>query len=235
MLATKHRDIPAFVPGPNAMCNPTGKERSQDRFTWQSVSNRVSYRNLDAGTVLCEQGDQLAHMAEIRSGLLKLESGLEDGGYRIIRLLGPGDVIGLEALFDRTATHRAVALIPSLIEQVPLSDMHRKLDQDPQLAWVLCNHWRTNLERSEAVLTRYTVGTSKQRMARLLLDLSLGVSQQDSALIPLPPGEDLAALISATKETVSRSISSLVRIGAMEKQRDRMVLVRRDKMHDVLA
>ncbi|MBW8330268.1 MAG: cyclic nucleotide-binding domain-containing protein [Thiobacillus sp.] len=49
-------------------------------------------------SALYEQGEPAPHLFTVRSGLVKLKVDLPNGCQRIVRLLRPGDVAGMETL-----------------------------------------------------------------------------------------------------------------------------------------
>ena len=63
-----------------------------------------------AGALFYHQGDAGKTVFSIRCGLIKLTQTLADGSQRIVRLLGPGALVGLEALLGEQYRHTVIAL-----------------------------------------------------------------------------------------------------------------------------
>ncbi|WP_158284275.1 Crp/Fnr family transcriptional regulator [Azospirillum sp. TSO22-1] len=169
-------------------------------------------------TLLAEAGTSITHLHLIRSGLVALMRDLPDGSRRILRLLKPGDIIGLEGLTGAPQPHRAVALRESALCRVPVGAVQEAADASPAFARRLLDHWRTALERADMVILDFGHGSARQRVARLLLFLA---APSDGRCATFRRG-DMAAVLDLAPETVSRVLTGFQRGG---------ILVKRDPNH----
>lgn len=151
-------------------------------------------------------------MFTLRGGVMKLLQYLPDGSQRIVRLLRDSDVLGLEALVDQPYQHDAIALTDCEICSIPASVIERLGREQPRLYRELMARWQHALSETDAWLTQFTTGTSRQRVARLLLRFSCP-AQGDH--LPLFGREDMGAMVGLTTETVSRTIAEFRRQGAL--------------------
>ena len=155
---------------------------------------------LPPGTALYQQGQLADAMFTIREGLVKQEQYLADGNYRIVSLLGQGDVAGLEATVSSDYEHTAVALVPTTVCRLPREVVARLT---PQLNRQLMSKWHGMVQRSQQCIRELSTGSARQRMARLLL-LIAPPSVEHCRLFNR---EDLGALLGITTETACRVIS----------------------------
>jgi CRP-like cAMP-binding protein len=168
--------------------------------------------HLDAGGVLYPAGAAPEYLYTIRGGLVKLVQYLPCGTERIVRLLKPGDSVGLEAVLGLPYRHEAVALEPLTACRIPV-EVVRQLDrQTPLLGRELFARWQRALEETDGWLTELGTGTALQRVARLLLRLA---GDDEGTARYLPCREDLAAMIGTTAESASRAVASLKRSGSI--------------------
>lgn len=144
---------------------------------------------------------------EISAGIVRLERVTAAGQRRIIRLAGPGDLIGQEALLRQAFRNDAVACTPVLLRRVALPPA----SQSPQghLPSTLVQHWQHTLDASEFWSAEVTAGTARRRMLQLLTQLH--GHRDDSGLVWLPKRDQMADMLQLTVETCSRVLSALRR------------------------
>jgi CRP-like cAMP-binding protein len=165
----------------------------------------------DAGGVLYHQADPGAALFTVRSGLLKLVQYAPDGSQRIVRLLRPGDVAGLEAVVGQAYQHTAVVLHQAEVCRIPTEVLQRLNKMTPRLHEELMNRWQRALSEADAYLTELSTGNARSRVARLILRLA----DPDDGVCVLPGREDMGAMLGLTTETASRTVAALKREGAI--------------------
>ena len=163
---------------------------------------------LPPGASLYQPGHAASHVYTVREGLLKLEQYLPDGNYRIVSLLGQGDVAGLEATVSDVYEHAAVALQPSKVCRIP-KDVVARLS--PKLHRQLMKKWHDAVQRSHECTRELSTGSARQRVARLF-GLLAPASVNRCRLFGR---DDLGALLGITTETASRIVAELKRSGVV--------------------
>ncbi|WP_419799812.1 Crp/Fnr family transcriptional regulator [Terasakiella sp.] len=148
----------------------------------------------------------------MRSGVIKLTQYLPDGGQRIVRLLRTGDVAGLEVLVNPTYEHYATVLRDAELCQIPRDVVERLNRETPRLHNQLLNRWHTAVKQADEWLTELSTGSSKSRVARLVIGLS---DKVDNSCY-LFSREDLGAILGVTTETTSRIIAEFKREGSLK-------------------
>ena len=86
-----------------------------------------------ADAPLYTEGQQALGVFTLRKGMLKLVRTTADGRERIVRVLRPGDVAGLEALATARYDTEAVALVEASVCRIPLSVLHHLSANSPRL------------------------------------------------------------------------------------------------------
>ncbi len=168
---------------------------------------------LSAGETLYHADDAASYVYTVRSGMIKLVNFLPDGEYRIVRLLRPGDLAGIEALNARPYLNHAVAMQKSEVCQISLTEVELLNEQTPHLCKKLTALWQQVQNDADVWLGQLTVGASGQRVVRLLLYLADTAGKSEFVL---PSGEDMGAILAITKETVSRTMAELKRQGLVQ-------------------
>jgi len=165
-----------------------------------------------AGDRLYGEGDEGQFLYTVRSGVIKLTQYLPDGGQRIVRLLRTGDVAGLEVLVNPTYEHYATVLRDAELCQIPRDVVERLNRETPRLHTQLLNRWHTAVKQADEWLTELSTGSSKSRVARLVI----GLSDKGDNSCYLFSREDLGAILGVTTETTSRIIAEFKREGSLK-------------------
>lgn len=165
------------------------------------------------GQTLYQESDTATGVFTLRKGMLKLSRVTPDGRQRILRILRPGDVAGLEALATNRYDSEATALSDVEVCRIPTDVIHRLSQQSPRMHWRLLQKWQEALREADDWLAAINFGTARQRVASFVLKMR---HTADPALTTLFSREDMGAMMDLKLETVSREISALVRSGAIE-------------------
>jgi CRP-like cAMP-binding protein len=135
-----------------------------------------------------------------------------DGRDRIVRVLRPGDVAGLEALATARFDSEAVALVEAQVCRIPLSVLHHLSSHSPRLHKRLMQKWQQALKDADDWLADLNFGSARQRVAALALKMR---DPDQANITTLFARDDMGAMLDIQLETVSREISGLVRDGAL--------------------
>lgn len=169
----------------------------------------------------------------IRRGLVKLQHTATDGAQRIVRLLGPGSAIGLE-LLDGARRYRNTAIAVSEVDacRIPLSTARALQSKYPVLCGQVLRQLQDQLDLSDEWITALSTGPARERVANLLLML-VQFSTEANNDIELLPGEDMAAIVGTTVETVSRVVASLKRRQLLHKVAEGLYRVDEKALHAI--
>lgn len=170
----------------------------------------LAYRT---GDTLHTEGQKSQGIYTLRSGMLKLSRLTPDGRERILRLLRPGDVLGLEALVAGRYDSHATALTNATLCRIPTEVIHHLSQQSPRMHAALLSKWHKTLREADDWLADINFGTARQRVSRFILKMR---HNTDPALTTLFSREDMGAMMDLKLETVSREVSHFVRAGAIQ-------------------
>lgn len=172
----------------------------------ENVLLRSDHRHLPARSVLYAQDAPAECVFALRKGSLKLTRRGPEGEPRIVRCLGAGAVVGLEALLEPRYRTSAIALVPIELCRVPIAVLRHLEGAGPAFYRELMRHWQAHLDATDQFMTAPGGGTTEQQLARLLLAL-------DEGKCPSLPRGDIGAALGVTMETASRLMASFRRRG----------------------
>ena len=149
----------------------------------------------------------------LRQGFVKLVRVTADGRDRIVRVLQPGDVLGLEALATGHYDTQAVALNEVSVCRIPLDVIHQLGANSPRLHKQLMGKWQNALKQADDWLAEINFGTAQQRVRNFVRKMH-EVAQDGT--VTLFGRDDMGAMMDLQLETVSREVAALVRNGVLE-------------------
>jgi len=166
------------------------------------------YENTPAFAVYC-----------VSSGWVKLYKVGSRAERQVIRLLGPGDVIGHRALLaEEPFSATAEVIETSSICTIPKDPFLNMLLESPQLAINMMGRMAQELRTSEEQLLILSQKSVQQRTAQMLLLLRKKSRQKDNECvdlrIPLRRNE-MAQMIGTTPESLSRTLRHLAKRGIL--------------------
>lgn len=164
---------------------------------------------IPSGATLYSAGSRAEDLWVLRTGAVKLIANAWDGEPRIVRVLKPGDVAGLEGLLAGSYAHTAITVGEVHACRTPIRAVQRVCLEQAGFQWNLMQKWQAALRETEQWLVDMAnTGTpARVRMARLLLHLRDGESNR----IYNFSREDLSLMLGTTIETASRIIAAFLR------------------------
>src|SRR5512139_1381899 len=169
---------------------------------------------------LYEKDTAAPNVYTVRSGLIKLRVDLPNGCQRIVRLLRPGDVAGMETLVGERYHHTAIALQDSDVCRIPREVVLQLDKTNPNVHQALMQRWQHQLNQADHFITALSTGPAEARMARLLITLGC----TDTLPETVPSREDMGALLGITTETASRIMAEFKRRGLVHTDKGNFVV-----------
>lgn len=158
----------------------------------------------------------------INSGKIKVTKTAHDGKEVIIRIAGPGDVLGHRSLFS----HENYAASATTIEETTLCFIDKKfilgaIHREPSIALNLIQRLSREMGSSESRSASLSQKSVKERLAELLLTLksSYGVSDNGRTKLEIKlTREEMASMIGTSVETVIRFMTEIKEEGWIEQE-----------------
>lgn len=188
----------------------------------------------ESGGVIFREGMPAFGLYILCQGKVKLAKRTRGGHSQILKLLGPGEVLGEKTMFDRECyTCYAKALEDSLLVFIPREEFLAFLRRHPDVALRLLE----KLSRESKVfgdrLVEITSRSARERVARALLELAQAFGQETSGGwdigVELPRAE-LAEMAGVSTETAIRVLSEFKEKGLVALPGRRIVIVKREEL-----
>ncbi len=191
----------------------------------QSLPGKLQPRSYQRGEVIFHEDDPADRMHIIVEGRVKISIASEDGRERDIALFQSGDCFGEMALLDgsnRSATATAVDATETMV--LLRQDF---LGENPELAADVNALLVQRLRNVNQLLGDMVFLDVPTRVAKQLLTLAetYAADAKPGDAIVVPMGQDeLARLVGASRETVSRALNSYRRMGFVDTSHRRITI-----------
>lgn len=168
---------------------------------------------LPAGATILMAGDPAVAVFSIREGFIKLWRRDDAGRCRIVRLMRPGDMLGLEATFQEEYQLSAATLSPAKLCRIPVELLTRLKADEPVVYHEVERRWHGQLNQADDLASSVLTGPSRERVLKLLRFMA-----EFAAPAPCPRIRrlDMAAMLDISSETAARVIADLKIAGLLE-------------------
>lgn len=193
------------------------------------ISQNGKRRLYTRGSVVFNEGDLEDGLYIILSGKAKAILLDEEGRELILSIFERGDFFGEMAVFDeqpRSATVEAVEDTTFLV--LPKQTVHELLKANQDLALSILRQMSLRIREADEKIRTLAYYDVAGRLARTIMELLKKegkiLKDKNIAYIKLPPRQDLANMVGASRETVSRVLSSLQKKGILSLTKEHLVI-----------
>ena len=182
-------------------------------------------------TTLFDQGDTKKVVFLIKTGRIRIARNTSDGKEVTVAILGPGDMLGEDALFgggERTTI--ATCMEETLICKAHADDLFSLLTANSSLALNVAQMLSDRLGDASSTIEDLAYAKISDRLVHLFDRLSgeLGRPADDGTLLDVRlTHHDIASIIGSTRETVSLEMNQLVRAGHIKQENGYITVLNR--------
>ena len=184
----------------------------------------ITRRSLPRSTTVMASGDPTDSLYIVLSGRLKVMMSDAEGKEVILSILGPGEFFGEMGLIDDAPRSASVVSIePCELLSIAKRDFKKCLAENFEMAQAVMRGLVRRLRDADRKIGSLALLDVYGRVARLLLDMSEEVNGQKVVAKRLPK-QDIAKMIGASREMVSRVMKDLQMGGYIEVRGSNIVL-----------
>jgi len=184
----------------------------------------VTRRSAPRASVIMAAGDQIDSLYIVISGRLKVMMSDSDGKEVILSLIGPGEFFGEMGLIDDSPRSASVITIePCELLSITKRDFKKCLAENFEMSMAVMRGLVRRLREADRKIGSLALLDVYGRVARLLLDMAEDVNGQKVVTKRLPK-QDIAKMIGASREMVSRVMKDLQMGGYIETRGSSIVL-----------
>lgn len=192
------------------------------------------HRRLRRGDVPVRAGDPCLHLYVVIRGSLCTRMLDAEGKERVIAFERASDTLGLDGLASGRYTTESVALEPTDVVLIPLAGLARPGHEGAALGAFVYRLLGRQILRNKAVMAMMAASRATTRLGAFLLDWHARSDAAQSFSLPMSR-TDIASLLGLSKETVSRTWSTLDRAGIVVMRRHRVTVLDPEALHRTAA
>ena len=191
-----------------------------------ALANLMSRKSAPKNRTIIKAGDPTDSLYIVIAGRTKVQMSDDEGKEVILSVLGPGDFFGEMGLLDgapRAAS--VVTLEQSEFVSVSKEDFNKLLRDNFEMAMVVMRGLVKRLREADRKIESLALLDVYGRVARVLLEFSEDEGDHKIVKSKLPR-QDIAKMIGASREMVSRVMKGLEIEGYIEVRPDGAILLR---------
>jgi len=190
----------------------------------QAVARAAMLRRVGRNAHVVRAGERTDFVYLILAGTLNVQVSDEEGREAILSVLGPGEMFGeMGVLDDEARSATVMAVIPSVLVVLAKSDFKRCLKENFDVTHYVMRKLIQRLRMADRRIESLALLDVAGRVVRLLRDMAetLGGEQ---VVVRKPSKQDIAKMVGASREMVSRVVKDLELRGLIEMGEGRIVL-----------
>lgn len=200
----------------------------------ESVSTNKVMNHYRKGQTLYFQGNPAFGLYCINSGKVKISKIGADGKEIILRIAGPGDVLGHQNLYSNdNYTATATVIEESSVCFLDKKFILSKINADPSIAMNVIRKLSDEMAAFEARNAAMSHKSVRERLAELLLILknTYGISEHGRYRLDIKlTREEMASMVGTANETIIRFISEFKEEGILEQEGKVIYIMNEDKL-----
>lgn len=201
---------------------------------WSDLVEHETPRRWAKGDVIFIEGDRGDALHVIETGFVAIRKGTADGDELTLRILGPGESFGEQALLSSTGrrTATAAALTPVSTRQLDRARFQELRRSSPELADQMIDWLSASMHRLSDQLIEALFAPTDQRVLRRLVDLVPLFDEGTSTVTVRVTQEELASMAGVRRQTVNVVLRDAQGAGVVRLRRGAVDVVDRSGLAD---
>jgi len=189
-----------------------------DQDSMAKISEKLSQKTFQSGEYLFQAAEKKDTLFIVHKGKVRLFQVSESGKEQLIRILGPGDFVGEQRLFNpgQAQNNFAQAMTKTEICLIHQKDFEEVLKEHPQISLEILAEMAKRLSQSENQTTSITTTSATNRLIFHLVELIEDPNNPTPIVTLSMSKKDIASYLGTTPETISRKFKELEDAGLIK-------------------
>ncbi len=190
-----------------------------------TLLNYVQHKSYPRNVLVMQAGEETDSLYVILSGKVKVLIPDENGREVILSMMGPHDFFGEMGILDDQPRSASVATLePCELLRLSKAGFINCLKENSEVAMLVIRNLVRRLREADRKIESLALVDVSGRVARLFMDLA---EEVDGRLVVLraPPKQEIARMVGASREMVSRVVKELHDRGLIRAERRRIVIL----------
>lgn len=202
-----------------------------DKDSLVKISSISKHKSYEKGEIIYSPNKKPA-LFILAKGKIKEYQISINGKEQLLRVLGPGRVLGESSLFDSKPPDTFAQAITDIeVCYISKEDLIKLLLEYPTISIKLLEEYNRRLKEADSQTTRIATESVSSRIASYLIDLSIA---EDSKEFNLPLNmKELAAFLATSPETLSRRLKYFEEKELIKRDGKLIHILNIDKMNEL--
>lgn len=201
------------------------------------IRQELRFRHYAKREIVLQKGGHGDGLLFLLTGQLQVIDITEDGRAIGLRMLAPGDFFGEIALINNsTRSASVVAMTAVVVAFLPASTAMHLFSHSPSVAKQMLRHLAQKIQRDSEFRALLSINnTAKRIYTYLAMQNRQQATPGGPAVVEnLPTHQDIANMINTSRETVTRALAVLVQQGIVQKEGNRLVIVKPEALEKLV-
>ena len=192
-----------------------------------TLLNYVQHRSYPRNVYVLQAGEETDSLYVILSGKVKVLIPDENGREVILSMMGPHDFFGEMGILDDQPRSASVATLePCELLRLSKAGFMNCLKENSEVAMLVIRNLVRRLREADRKIESLALIDVSGRVARLFMEMA---EEIDGKLVVqrAPPKQEIARMVGASREMVSRVVKELQERGLIRAERRRIVILDR--------
>jgi CRP/FNR family cyclic AMP-dependent transcriptional regulator len=195
------------------------------------VRGELRVREYARRDVVLQKGGVGDSLLFLLSGQLQVIDVTEDGRAIGLRMLAPGDFFGEIAVINGSIRSASVvALTPVLVALLPRNTALHLFAHSPSVAMQMLRFLAEKVQRDSQFRALLSIHNTSKRIYSFIDLLKQKTEGDEEVVENLPTHQDIANMINTSRETVTRTLLTLVQQGIIKKGTHRLIIVQPEQL-----
>lgn len=182
----------------------------------KTLAAQATFKKFKPGELVIGEADSIRSFYVVLTGQLKLYRSSAEGKEQTLQLLGPGDPFGLCTAFATDSfPASAMAIKESSFMLIPGAVMETMARQEPAILFNIIQILSWRLKDSMALIESLALKELPGRLASFLIHSLSGKSSDQNAVELTISQRELAKILGATPEALSRTLRKMANDGIL--------------------
>lgn len=199
------------------------------------VKAELRIRQYARRDIVLQKGGAGDALLFLLSGQLQVIDITEDGRAIGLRILSPGDFFGEIAVINgSTRSASVVALSPVLVALLPRATALHLFSHSPSVANQMLRHLAQKIQRDSEFRALLSIHNTAKRIYTFISLMKKKEGDSLEVVENLPTHQDIANMINTSRETVTRTILTLVNQGIVKKDTHRLIILNPEALQKLM-
>ncbi|MCF8021096.1 MAG: Crp/Fnr family transcriptional regulator [Clostridiales bacterium] len=210
----------------------TNKESSDN--TWEEYLHLSQKKSYTKSTNLTEVGDKLNTLFYIQKGIVQYIQIGKDGSQKCVVVVGPGCILGEEALFhNQPILYYAKALTRLEVYVFPKEVIKELIKTDYQISYFIINSLALKSRVLAAQLDDFTSRNTLEKLCRILYCFTSYDKQDDTNFEYKLSHQELALLVGAHRVSITNTLKKLRKDNIINYYNNNLIVKDRSKLREI--